>query len=242
MLDPTKRLILKEFPAVQIYQDHEDQEVHYVVPWTPLLATENNGRPSLRLLIYLKREGDKKLPSGGQLTLTTTLELTPQDLARIKRAIAGYLKEQETIPGTLSVRPMTLRVASPEWLSGKVEVRVIDSLVLNGQPSLYGGNQCALMSALNAGQARAIRNEWDRQLPHGRIIYQMVMRIAAKDVAMREVTRHQTVCHPHGGLTEVVRATTIDVHAVTATTMPITIEGPLWRDGLDQQIVELDIT
>ncbi len=242
MLDPRQRLILRDFPTAQIYQDEADQAVFYVVPWIPLLESEDDGRPSIRLLIFLKHHSHGKKPSGGQLMLTTSLELNPQVLSRVTSAIQEQLQAEKVAQSTPSAGPTTVRVSYPEWLSGKVEIRVADSLVLSGQPSLFGGNRCSLMSRLSADQACAIRDEWERQLPKGRITYQMVMRVAAKATDTREVTGLQAVRHPDEHLSESTHVTRVDVRATVASTMPITIEGPLWKEGLNQQIVELEIT
>src|SRR5262245_8326813 len=121
MLDQSRRLILRSLPDVQIYQDHEDLQVYYVVPAAPSLETEDDGRPSLRLHIYLKREGQAKVPTGGQLTLTTTLSTAAQDLAMVKRAIEAHLKDAVSgTSGAARPAPAPVRVANPEWVSGTV--------------------------------------------------------------------------------------------------------------------------
>ena len=243
MLDPSQHLILREFPTVRIYKDFENRQVYYVVPGIASLKIADDGRPLLRLLIYMKRDGDRMMPCGGQLTLTTSLEIASPDLPTIKYAIEQHLSEERGMrPNTHSASPMPLRVVSPEWLNGKVEVRFSNSFRVSGQPSLFGENQCALVCALNADQGRVIRDEWHHKCPHGMITYQMVARVAATATSMKGTVGHQTMDHPVGGLTDVLHTNSVAVHIGTVTTLPITVEGPLWRDGLEQQVMELDIT
>jgi hypothetical protein len=237
VLDPNRRLTLPDISDALIYSDHQLPQTYYVIPATPALDLDDRDRPSLRLLLYVKRSGETRVLSGGQLTLTTVLELAAREEERVKRAIEDHLKQLNPDEAP----PVTVRLVHPDWASGKVEVRLTDSMVLTAQPSLFSRNQCVLSKTLNADEAEMLNEEWGRRLPSARIAYHMVMRVAATATGSSKVTA-QTTRRTAEGPVEVSRDFTMDVRAATGSTQPITLEGPLWMEGLDRLVTELELS
>ncbi len=241
MLDPARRLLLRDFPNAQVYRDHEDLQTYYVIPTMPSLEIEDDGRAAFRLLIYVKREEGRKVPTGGQLTLTTSLELPPQELDAVHRAIEQQLKAQAPPREIDPLEPPTVRLVHPEWVSGAVHVQAAPSVVLTGQPSLFAGNRCVLMRSLDADQSSAVREALEHDFPDARITYEMVMSVAATAAGGQAFSTRQTRRAP-GGFSNITREGTIDITAAVATKMPFTIEGRLWNDALELRATEIDLS
>jgi hypothetical protein len=236
VLDPTRRLDLPAIPQAQVYHDHETPQLYYVVPSIPKLEVDERGA-ALRLIVYLKRDGDAKAASGGQLTLTTALELSAQELNNVKNAIeAGRGK---TASGS-EMDSSGIRLAGPDWVSGQVEVVLAESLTVSGQPALFASNRCVLTSNLDAAQVQTLRDQASSGFPAGWIAYQMVMRAATTSNDARRETTQATLRGPDT-LAEISRSLQANLRAVAAVEQPITLEGPLWREGLHAVITEIEL-
>jgi hypothetical protein len=236
MLDVTRAVDLADPAVAGVYHDHEASATYYLVPSTPTLAGDD-GRPECRLLVYLSRRGATRVPDRATLTLTTTLQLPTGARERIRQALERRSKAdgESSDPAARS-----LELRDPDWVSGRVEVMLTESVVLTGQPSLFGDNRCAVSAALNAEQARAVRHQWDRQLPAGRIVYRMVTRVAATGAATTVAAESTRATMP-GAATIVDRATTLRARVTAAVSHAITLEGPLWTPGLDLAVRELEL-
>jgi len=243
MLDLERRLALPEFPDVAVYHDHERPRSYYVVPHAPALEIDSNGRPEARLLLYLKRQGDQKVPTGGQISLTTTLVTPAADLARIKKAIETLLGEQPPPPPPPAPAPppVVVQLSPPEWVSGEVTIALTPSLTLTGQPALFGDNRCALMNALTAEQAQGLREHWGRKLPDASIVYNMVMRVASTASATR-VVREETVSLGADGGYDRSHMVNVTAHAASGGTQQIAVKGRVWLDGLERRLTEIDLS
>ena len=241
MLDLERPLALPDFPDVLVYRDHERPLIYYVLPPAPVLECDDNGRPEARVLLYLKREGNDTVPSGGQVSLTTILVTPPSELARIKKSIETLLTPPAPPPPAPPPPPVEVQVSGAEWVSGKVSVVLTPSLTLSGQPSLFSDNRCALTSALTAEQAKAVRDQWGRKLPDGAIVYDMVMRVAstASATAVREST---VTMGAEAGAATRTRTLSVEARAASSGTHPIAVKGPLWTDGLERRFTEIDLS
>ena len=136
---------------------------------------------------------------------------------------------------------MNVHLAAPEWVSGTVTIELIPSLTLTGQPSLFSDNRCAVTTPLDAAQARALREDWDRGLPAARICYRMLMRVS---IAAHSTTGvyEATFGGANDRVTERSSERTKEFRGVSAGTQSIAIEGPLWTPGLADVITEIDMS
>jgi hypothetical protein len=239
MLDPARRLDIPEFPQARVYRDHQQERTYYVVPWSASIAIDAGGRPECRLLLFVKGEPDNRIATGGQLTLTTTLSVADSDLASIERSIVAKLTPPAA-PDEPPPPPVVVQIANPDWASGRVSVNLAPGLVLTGQPSLGGRNRCALMSSLTAEGARALQDRWHRGLPDARIVYDMVMRVAATASASGSV-RRETVAVGERDVTGASAAFDIDVRGTFAQTQPITVDSPFRAPDLDRLVTEITL-
>jgi hypothetical protein len=239
MLDQTRRFDLPEYPQARVYRDHQQERTYYVVPWSASIALDANGRPECRLLLFVKREQERSVATGGQLSLTATLSVADGDLARIKQTIEASLTPPP-LPGEPPPEPVAIQLSGPDWASGRVSVNVVPGLLVTGQPSLSGSNRCALMSSLTADQARALQERWARGLPDARISYEMVMRVAESHSASGSA-RQETVSVGAHDVTGTSTAFDIDVHGTFADTQAIAIESPLRVNGLAHLVTEITL-
>jgi hypothetical protein len=229
MLDPTRHITLKEVPHVTIYGDHEATTHFYVLASSPRLAEEAGGTPAINLLVYFRRGGSAKVPSGGQLTLTTSLGLTPEELKQTREALAVQRRD-DPVAAESAQRAGPIELRFPQWVRGTVEVTIGELVRLTGQPSLVGGNTCAMSMALNAEQAQALYSEWHDGLPQGRIVYHMVVRGVA--VAGSQLSSKATgEVHRPGEKSQILRTLAMDVGMTQGIDHSLTVEGPLITPG-----------
>jgi hypothetical protein len=238
MLDLSRQLILPEFPLAQVYGDHESAQTFYLIPWAPALELNEQGAPEARFLIYLERKEGQKIPTGGQLSMTTILDLPSQDWTRIKQTIATQVAR--TRPGPPSGQN-AIQLSAPEWLSGSVEIRFTESWTISAQPSLLADNRCALSTRLDADRARMLLELWKKQLPDARIAYRLTMRVA--DAAAGSLrTSDRISSEGPGDSAQRHREIAVDVRAVGAVTKSVTLESPLWSKRLESLVTEIDLS
>src|SRR5439155_12381036 len=125
-------------------------------------------------------------PSGGQLTLTTSLELTPREQETLRRALATRLPPTAGAP----------EIVSPDWLEGAVEVQLPGGVHLAGTPSMVGANQCVMMASLSAEQAKALAAAWANGLPDATIRYRVQTNAATRSVAAAEASSTRSTVRP----------------------------------------------
>jgi hypothetical protein len=227
MLDPAGRFELAELPNVIIFPDLAAPARFYAIPASPRVALDAHGQPQISLLIYGKRQGTAFEPSGGQLTLTTNLELTSREQETLRRALAARLPHTAGTP----------EIASPDWLEGAVEVRLPGNVHLAGTPSMIGANQCVMMASLSADQAKALEAAWANGLPDATICYRVQTNAATHSAAAAESSGARSSVQP-GYSDQSSHSAGIHVSATQAVRYPLTIEGPLTlaRDQLANQI------
>jgi hypothetical protein len=241
MLDPTRRVVLEEVPHVTVYGDHEASTSFYVTASSPRLAQEESGKPSINLLVYFRRGGSVKAPSGGRLVLTTSLGLTPEELEQTREALA---KRRRDDPATVEIgqRPQPIELRFPQWVRGTAEVTIGELVRLTGQPSLAGENVCTMSTALNAEQAQALHAHWRDGLPQARIVYHLVMRgvaVAGSQFACTATSE----AHRPGGELRTLSTLAMDVEMTQGVEHPLTVEGPLITPGtaLASQLHEMSL-
>jgi hypothetical protein len=239
MLDPARRVDVSGFPQARVYRDHQQERTYYVVPSSAAIAVDANGRPECRLLLFVKRQQERTIATGGQLSLTTTLSVPANDLARIKQSIEASLTPA-AVPGQPPPRPVIVQLTSPDWASGQVRITIAPGVALAGQPSLGGENRCALMTSLTAEQAGTLQDRWPRGLPDARIAYDMMMRVAASSSASGSARRDTVTVGAH----EVIgtsAAFNIDVHGTFAETQPVSVDSPIAVSGLERLMAEITL-
>ncbi len=241
MLDLSKRIDLPDVRAVEVYGDHEQPDLFHVVPVQPTLAIDN-GAPSLRVLLFRKKESDapnaKRIITGGQLTLTTALHAPQQVISRVQALLTQKLHASAT-PG-YGTPPPVPTLSQPGWVNGAVEVTVDDGIVLLGTPSLFAENRCALMQTLDQAHARRLHEQWSKRLPSGRIVYRMVLRVADQT----QTTAHHTesgTTSSSGRLEEFQRDITTAASLTRGVPHESVASGPLWADRLDRALTEIDL-
>jgi hypothetical protein len=240
MLDHSKRLVLADCPDLLIYGDHERSRTFYLLPAGPAVEVDDTGRPQARVLLYLKRQDGVRRPAGGQVSLSTLLATSAGDLERVRLAIEASLTLPAASPGRAEPR-FAIELLSPEWISGHVTVVLVEGLVLSGQPSLIGDNRCSMTLGLTAEQAAALRDAWTGRLPKGAIVYDMVMRVASTTTAVGAVVTHAAEA---GSRESGTRSETLNVEArlTSAATSPVALRGPVWTNGLKDQLTEIDLS
>lgn len=226
MLDPEGRFTLPALPGVLIFPDDRMPGGFYAIPEAPRIAVDGGGTPQINLMLYgRKGTGGVFEPTGGIVSLTTTLELTPAEDETLRRAMARRLAEQDPpVPGA----PQKL---SPEWLDAEVTVHLISGFDLQGKPSMTGANVCTFQHKLTADQAKALQKAWKDGLKDASASYRATVRAAPRggsSFEMRSATRARQDDHGFDSKGS--------LHVQSAVTrsapLPLSLEGPLRIDGL----------
>jgi hypothetical protein len=225
----TRRVNLPDVPHVEIYGDHQDDFTFFVVPTRPALELDDRERPTLRLLVYMKKDdAQRSSPSGGQVTMTTVLEVPAGELAQITQALKARTSQQ----GAGGVH-----LVNPDWASGTVTVTLGPTLKLTGQPALFAGNRCAFSSPLSADQARQIHDDGVRTLGASTIRYDMEMRVASTVTSSSRVTQSS-----RNTSFEADRAISLDARMTGMVNHAVTFEGPLWTGQLEHLITDIELS
>lgn len=231
-----KRMNVPQVPTVEVFGDHENVFTFYAVPVRPTVEVDDRGKPAIRLLVYMKRDGSRRSPAGGQVTVTTMLGVRAEELALVRQWLETGLSARHTPVGPDN----PLRVLTPEWTSGAVTVHIGTSLSLTGSPSLFADNRCAMVSPLNAHQAGVIAADTASALAGSSIRYAMTMRIASTASASSVVSSGAT--SGDGGLrTSINGALAMSARMTSAENHALVVEGALVPGPPDSFVTFLDL-
>lgn len=190
MLDPAQPIDLPELPGVRVWGDSRDPATFYALPARPRLAVGTDGSPELRLTLFGRRSEGRFEVEGALVAATVELVLGADELGRVGRALA---RRGGGAP----------RLAPAVWSSGTVEVTLAPGVVLEGRPSLYGDNRCALQTRLPADAARRLEKAWDDGLPGAEAVYRLTApgTPGAVRLAWHSRTASRSAAGPGGSVT-----------------------------------------
>jgi hypothetical protein len=225
VLDPGGRFTVPALPEVFVFPDDGTEAGFYAIPARPRVATDESGRPALRLVLYGRRRDGRLALQGGLVTLTTTLRLTGEEERRLLEALTERLAAAS--PGGPTAEPPAPRLLSPGWVDGEVEVRLTRAVEARGTPSLLGANECALALGLDAPRAEALQAAWDAALPDGWLRYRVRLRAGRVERASASAAWTATVTGP-GARASDARRLELGVRWAEATApLELVLEGPL---------------
>ncbi len=97
-----------------VLSDHADPTLYYVLPSTPTLARQPNGKPAFSLLEFQGGGAGTTKVEGGLLTLTTELNVPNEVLGRLRGRIA---KRDNRPPGDLHLTPVLFDTGTVELIA-----------------------------------------------------------------------------------------------------------------------------
>jgi hypothetical protein len=169
MLEEHRSFAVPDTPGLRVYPDHADATRFYAVPAAPRVARDEQGRPTLSLLVYGRGNGPHLNLLGGQVLLTLTLALTAAE----RRALTDALERPLNRNLPPHVPPVRVTLVSPEWLDGQVKAELLPGLTLSGTPSLMAANECVLSADLTPERATEVQRAWKQGLPDARLSYDL---------------------------------------------------------------------
>ena len=196
-----ERISFAELPDVLLFGDDSSDRMFYASSAKPRLVRDADGKPEINLLLYGKKSAGSFVPSGGVLTATVSLALTPIE----ERRLGELLPQSQIVP-----------VA---WLEGEVEFQPSTNISSTQMPSLFGDNRCSFSVRLSEEQAAAIGPEWERGLPNSMVVYKV--RVQAGPASFSQTRFTSTFDSTAGGSTAFSHTST--------SRSPLTLElrGPL---------------
>ncbi len=207
MQDSSQPVPLLAYPHLMLYRDAADASRFYGFSSQPRLSRDEKGAPQINLMLYGRKAGGVLKLSGGQLTATCDIGLTPEEHAGVERLLLG-------------------RVTAPEWVEGRVRMDLGSGLSTGGSPSLVGANTCTVLAMLNPEQAEALRQGWSRGLPGASVRYEVTMR-SSRTCTVEQNTRSAQ----DRGARHASAATRMAAQHTAAELTSMVVEGPLVRSA-----------
>jgi hypothetical protein len=237
MIDVKRRFTVPEVPDVWVFPAGErDVTGFYAYPAAPRVARDDRGAPEANLVVYgSKVAGGAFAPRGAVLTLTTTLDLTPEETAHLRSALSRKVAAQAG-----GGAPPAAMLLSPDVVAADVEVRLADGVVLTGAAATTGGSRCSFNIKLDAAQTRSLRAAWDRGLPDARATYRLRLRPGPSAAT---VELHQATWSEQTGTQRTEGSTSdLTVSRDAATAGSLTLEGPLGpAGGLGASVTQVEL-
>ena len=237
MIDVERRFTVPEVPHVWVFPAGErDVTGFYAYPAAPRVARDDRGTPEASLVVYGSKGGGGAFePRGAVLTLTTTLDLTPEETARLRSALSRKVAAQAG-----GGAPAAAILRSPDVAAADVEVRLADGVVLTGAASTTGGSRCSFNVKLDAAQTRSLRAAWDRGLPDARITYRLHLRpgpsAATVELHQASWSERSDTQRAEGSRSD------LTVSRKAATAGALTLEGPLGpAGGLGASVTQVEL-
>jgi hypothetical protein len=226
MMDVERRFTVPEVPDVWVFPaGARDVTGFYAYPAVPRIARDDRGAPEASLVVYgAKGGGGAFEPRGAVLTLTTTLDLTAEETARLRSALSRKVATEAE-----GGAPPAAVLRSPEVVAAEVEVRLADGVVLTGAAATTGGSRCSFNVKLDAAQTRSLRAALDRGLPDARISYRLRLRPGP---SASTVELHQAAWSERSDTQRTEGSTSdLTVSRKAATAGSLVLEGPLGPTG-----------
>ena len=180
---------------VMVYHDDQNTELFYMVPELPSILRRENDTPSFNLISFardfsLLANEAAELPTaeteGGLLQLTTSLEVSAEDQAKIRNYIAGGMSgalrplfRGRALTFARHAPSRNIKLTYPTWVDGAVHFYLFPSggdtfvKALQGseKPSLVSSNLASYTALLGQEGLRLIRNSIEDGWSPGTINY-----------------------------------------------------------------------
>lgn len=223
MIDLSTSLDFDGLPGIVAYPDDRMPGAFYVLPRSPRLVRSEDRKAQLNLVLYGTRLEEIFEPTGGLVSCTTALALTVEEESRLREALERFLAESAEAGG--NVAP-SLRLLSPEWREGRVELRLTSEIRLTGQPSMFGANQCAISHSLDADRARDLEKAWRGGLKDALIVYDLEISARASAASTRRYEKKYRE-GTAGAAYEMQFSASIEQTDATPTVVSLTVSGPI---------------
>ena len=189
MLVPGGQFTVPGLVDVLIYPDDSSAESFYAVRARPRIARADDGTPEISLMLYGKREGNLFNPTGGLLSLTAALDLSPDEEKKVIALLKERLAQAMADPRAPIPAPRLLGI---HWLSGTAELLLGSKSVATGKPSMIGDNRCSFSVRLDAGQAKDFQQAWRDQLRGLHVRYLVTVQAAPSAGTRTEFTSSES--------------------------------------------------
>lgn len=227
-------LALEGVADVIVYRDDTAQTVFYALPAKPRVALDDQGKPQISLVAYGKRVPEGFKARGGILTLTTALQLTPEEVQNVRAALTRRLARD--FPQPPDTPPLAPELRPVEWLEGSVELTLVPGVGASGRPSLFGSNQCSFSTNLDARQIEPVLEAWTKRLPDSSITYRLKLRAAQPGSSTTHVSSFESVSID-GVTSGAFGSTTERRDSSPARNPELEFKGPVMPSGTDPEQV-----
>lgn len=238
MLDQDNRFTIDQLPYVDIYPDHAVPNRFYLVNTRPRLALDTQGSQQIGLLLYGKKHGVELQMMGGQIIMTISMALTPDEEAVMRRALAERFNPPVPSDDTMVQVNMpveseksgdlpgpVIELSSPDWLGGEASISLCVGIGASRKPSLIGANVVVFLLNFDANGAQKLNNAWQDGLPGATITYRLKTTAIHTETASAEKTVQNESASPDG--TSVQSEGVVNVTVSSIVELPLTLTGPI---------------
>lgn len=230
MLVPDERFAFSELPGVVLYPDDSSQASFYAIPASPRIATRDDGKPEISLMIRTKKINNQTEVTGGLLTLSTSVGLSRAEEKSVLDLLARKLAREQP-PGSTEPPPAP-RILACNWMSGIVDLTVAGKTSVCGQPSMMGDNRCAFSMNLGADQAKTLYKSWQQRKVGLSVRYQLKVQAGPPAQARAQFSGSHTATSD-AYTSRVMSSVNFSVSSSASAPLELDLEGPLVLQGAD---------
>jgi hypothetical protein len=224
MLVPDGQFSFSQLPGLYLYPDDSSPSSFYAIPAKPRIASRDDGKPEISLMIRTQKINNQTEVTGGFLTLSISVGISKQEEASLLGLLSCKLA-QDAPPDADQPLPQP-RLLAWNWLSTAVDLTVGGKTNVAGQPSMMGDNRSAFSINLNADQAKALYKSWQQGKLDLSARYQLKVQAGPRSSASAQFSSSQTATSD-GGTLKVASVAGFTASTSTSAPLELDVQGAL---------------
>jgi len=224
VLVPDGQFSFSQLPGLYLYPDDTLPASFYAIPAKPRIASRDDGKPELSLMIRTKKINNQTEVTGGFLTLSISVGISEEEQTSLLGLLSHKLA-QDAPPDADQPAPQP-RLLAWNWLSSVVDLTVGGKTNVAGQPSMMGDNRCAFSINLNADQAKSLYKSWQQGKLDLSARYQLKVQAGPRSSATAQFSSSQTATSD-GSTFRVASTAGLTSSASTSAPLELDLQGAL---------------
>ena len=119
MLVPDGQFSFSQLPGLYLYPDDSSPTSFYAIPYKPRIASRDDGKPELSLMIRTKKINNQTEVTGGFLTLSISVGISKEEETTMLGLLSRKLAQDA--PTDADQPPPQPRLLAWNWLSSVVD-------------------------------------------------------------------------------------------------------------------------
>jgi hypothetical protein len=224
VLVPDGQFSFAQLPGLYLYPDDSSPASFYAIPARPRIASRDDGKPEISLMVRTKKINYQTEVTGGFLTLSISVGISKEEEASLLSLLSRKLAQDA--PPDPDQPPPTPRLLAWNWLSTVVDLTVGGKTNVAGQPSMMGDNRCAFSINLNTDQAKSLYKSWQQGKLDLYARYQLKVQAGPRSSASAQFSSTQTATRD-GSTLRVASAAGFSASASASAPLELDLQGDL---------------